>query len=257
MNALEARSPEEPRAPGVRLLDAEPDLGVLMTETELADARIRAVLPIVDLEPGDWRVSVLSQSPGVRGDVHGFLAVSGAVTLEVELVNRTSTRLVVPGDLVLLDGLDSETIPAVWRWAALTNVRLAVFDERLILFGHRWPSLLTAILKRGAAESRHAQLQHVVSQVPRVEDRLVLLFWTLADRIGTTRSDAVWVPLTLTQETIGRMIGARRPTVSLALRSVAQRGVITREADGWLLDRGSLARMGGQDPSLGQSVSGY
>jgi CRP-like cAMP-binding protein len=44
--------------------------------------------------------------------------------------------------------------------------------------------------------------------------------------------------LPLTHELIGRMVGARRPTVSLALAELAQAGTLVRRLDGaWVLSR--------------------
>jgi DNA-binding IclR family transcriptional regulator len=46
----------------------------------------------------------------------------------------------------------------------------------------------------------------------------------------------VVVRLQLTHELIGRLIGARRPTVSLALHALAEEGILERrDADSWRL----------------------
>jgi CRP/FNR family cyclic AMP-dependent transcriptional regulator len=76
--------------------------------------------------------------------------------------------------------------------------------------------------------------------LPRVEDRLLALMWSLADRRGTVRTDGVHVPLSLTHETLAQMIGARRPTVSLGLKALSEQGVLSADGDGWLIARDSL-----------------
>lgn len=237
----------------MRLLDAEPDLGMWLHRGEFEHARAQATFPIVELSEAEWHTSSLARHPGVRGRVHGFLLVSGTLALQVRVADRICTRVIAQGDLVLLDGIEGDTFPASWAWSALGRARLAVLDERLLVCGRLWPGLMSAILAKGAAQARHAQLQHAVSQLPRVEDRLILLFWTLADRIGTTRPDGVWVPLSLTQKTLGRMIGARRPTVSLALRNLAEENLITRRQDGWLIDRRSLDRVADPPEALSEA----
>jgi hypothetical protein len=45
----------------------------------------------------------------------------------------------------------------------------------------------------------------------------------------------VTLPVGLTHEAFGALIGARRPTVSLALSELIERGAIVRQHNGWLL----------------------
>jgi hypothetical protein len=69
-----------------------------------------------------------------------------------------------------------------------------------------------------------------------VELRLLMLLWHLADRWGRVRPDGVSVPLRLTHETIGRLIAARRPSVSSAMKALERRELVRRDrGDGWLL----------------------
>jgi CRP-like cAMP-binding protein len=86
-----------------------------------------------------------------------------------------------------------------------------------------------------------------VSQLPRVEDRLLALMWSLADRRGIVRRDGIWVHLAITHDALAQMIGARRPTVSLGLKSLNAQGLLRPEADGWLIARASLAEFGSPD----------
>jgi hypothetical protein len=51
----------------------------------------------------------------------------------------------------------------------------------------------------------------------------------------SVRGDGVLLPLDLSHQLLGTLIGARRPTVSTALAALAQRQAITRHPDGWLL----------------------
>jgi CRP-like cAMP-binding protein len=233
----------------VRLLEAEPDLGRWLSPADFENARARAVLPVTDLDEGTWHARILTQDEGVRGHVHGFLVVSGVLAQNVRLLDRTSIRVIAPGDIALLDGLENDSIPTHWTWSTLAPSQLAILDQRLLLFGRRWPALLSAIMARAGEQTRHAQIQHAISNQPRVEDRLILLFWTLGDRIGVVRSEGLSVPVQLKHETIAQMIGARRPTVSLALSSLAERGLVYRTTEGWLVDRRSLDQTGIPKPT--------
>src|SRR5581483_10984875 len=65
---------------------------------------------------------------------------------------------------------------------------------------------------------------------PRVDVRLLLLFWQLADRWGTVGTDGVNVPLRLTHHMLGRIVRAQRPSVTASLNELAELGVLTRSA---------------------------
>ena len=56
-----------------------------------------------------------------------------------------------------------------------------------------------------------------ISQLVRVDRRLLALFWHLAERWGRVTGDGVLVPLTLSHRMLSQLVGARRPTVSTAL----------------------------------------
>jgi hypothetical protein len=69
-----------------------------------------------------------------------------------------------------------------------------------------------------------------------VEDRILVLLWHLADRWGRVRPEGVTVPVRLTHEMLGKLVGARRPSVTTAVNELIQREQIARADDGgWLL----------------------
>jgi CRP-like cAMP-binding protein len=70
---------------------------------------------------------------------------------------------------------------------------------------------------------------------PRVDIRLQMLFWHLADRWGLVRSDGISLPLRLTHTVLADLVTARRPTVSSALSELAERGLVRLLDDAWLL----------------------
>lgn len=226
--------------PSVRLLEAEPDLGRDLTPEQLQQARRYAVLPVLEVDAGPWTVSQLEQAAGVRGVVHGFLVLSGLIGIDAKIADRVCTRVIVSSELVLFDGLEPDSMPVRFGWSALEPVSLAILDERLLLIGRHWPRLLGALLARAAQQTRQAFIHQAISQLPRVEERLLALFWSLADRHGVARADGVWVQLPVTHETLARMIGAQRPTVSLGLTRLAESKLLQPKGGGWLLDPASL-----------------
>jgi CRP/FNR family transcriptional regulator, cyclic AMP receptor protein len=66
--------------------------------------------------------------------------------------------------------------------------------------------------------------------------RILALLCHLALRWAHVTPDGVTLHLPLTHEMLGRLIGARRPTVSLALLALTDRGLVARRDEGiWLL----------------------
>ena len=73
--------------------------------------------------------------------------------------------------------------------------------------------------------------------VQRVDVKLLLLFWHLADRFGTVTPAGTVVPLSLSHADLAELVGAARPSVSTALKCLAEQGFVQRNrADrSWLL----------------------
>jgi CRP-like cAMP-binding protein len=74
-----------------------------------------------------------------------------------------------------------------------------------------------------------------IMQQPRTDIRLHMLFWELADRWGTVRSDGAHVPLRLTHAILADLVAARRPTVTKALGELAERSAVVWTGTDWLL----------------------
>lgn len=239
-SALDVRAEATSSSRGVRLLDIDPDFGEELAPGARAEAEQEVVLPIVRLERGLWDVEQLAHARGVRGSPRGFLVVAGTVSVDLAIAGQVCTRLITTRELVLLDGRHEDSIPIHAGWSVLDSAILAVLDDRLAMIGSRWPGLMNAILKRAAQQVRHALLQQAISQLPRVEDRLLALLWSIADRQGVVRGDGVWIHLPVTHATLAQMIGARRPTVSLGLRALSDRGLVIADNGGWLISPASV-----------------
>jgi len=236
---------------GVRLLVADPDLGSALRGEALEQAREQALFPCIELAPGPLMLNRIRRADGVQGDLHGFLLLSGSLTINLQMSGRTCSRLIGPRELVLLDGVQSDSIPVSWEWAVLASARLVLLDGRLHTVARHWPPVLSAILERAAQQTRNAFLQQAISQLPRVEERLLALFWSIADRQGLVRPDGVWLELSATHGTLAHMVGAQRPTVSLGLARLTESGLLRSEGNGWLLAHDSLDAFAEPSPAQG------
>jgi Crp-like helix-turn-helix domain len=87
----------------------------------------------------------------------------------------------------------------------------------------------------------NAQRRTAITGLPRVEQRLLALFWQLADRWGVVRPEGIVIRLQLTHQFLGHLIAAKRPTVSLALAGLAADELLTRDdAAHWTLSPRSV-----------------
>jgi CRP-like cAMP-binding protein len=70
----------------------------------------------------------------------------------------------------------------------------------------------------------------------RVDDRLLSVLWHFADRWGTVTPEGVRLDVRLTHELLAAVTGARRPSVTTALRRLAEEGQVrSLPRSRWLL----------------------
>ena len=216
------------------LLDLDPDLGALVRE-EVRDACRREL---------DVEVHRLPQGPWAAGGEHadaehaGLLLIDGVIARDVVVSDTVSTELVGPGDVVRPWSLQESPglLQATIRWTALTDVRVGVLDRWFAGRLARWPEVNVALLDRLNERTHRLATTQAISQLNRVDRRLLSLFWHLAERWGRMTPEGVAIPLTLSHRMLGQLVGARRPTVSSAIGELATRDELVRREDGtWLL----------------------
>jgi len=220
----------------VRLLEADPDLAEALPEEERREATVALVAPAVALEAGDW--SPRHNDDDAADGRIGVLIVSGLICREVVIGETVSAELLGPGDLIRPwdQTADHALVPYTVRWQVLEESRVALLGPRFVQAAARWPMLMSALVARTVRRSHTLALAAAISCTTGLETRLLMLFWQLADRWGKVTADGVVVPVKLTHETIGRLVGARRPSVSTALKQLERDGRLARiHRGGWLL----------------------
>ena len=168
----------------------------------------------------------------------GLLVVEGVLAREVVLGDTVSTELLGPGDILRPWHIEGppELLPVTIRWNALSIVRLGLIDRRTTVALGRFPEIGAVIVDRLSGRAHRLAVTQAISQLNRVDRRLLALFWHLAERWGRVAKDGIAVPLVLSHRLIGELVGARRPTVSTALAELARDGQLGRRDDGtWLL----------------------
>jgi CRP/FNR family transcriptional regulator, cyclic AMP receptor protein len=220
----------------VALLDADPDLSVGVPREEMEVARSRAVAAVMELEPPGWDTAPLVQrsEPGWLG----LFVLDGLLLRRVEVGKRSACELFGPTDLVRPWDTDGEydPLPISVSWLVLKRTRVAVLDTAFVLRIARWPTITSRIVSRLAQRARYLTLTQAVTHLPRAYVRLLILFWLLAERWGKVGTEGVYVTLPLTHEVLAMLIGAHRPTVTIALQRLTRAGFLIRErSDRWLL----------------------
>ncbi len=231
------------------MLEVNPELAAALTPEQMGQARGELVLPAIRIQAGRWDFEACANDDRVTGSLIGLILIDGVVIREIMLGRYVSARLCGPGDLLELPSARNQrSLPAVATMSVPGTAVLALLDDRVLAASRRWPRLGGRLLAQALGQVGDAGAHQAISQLARVEDRLLALFWHLADRWGRVLVDGVRIDLPLTHGTIGQLIGARRPTVTLGLRALRAGGLLQRRLDGtWLLAHGSLQHLAAAD----------
>ena len=219
----------------IRVADALPEIVEHLDPEQRRLARRLLVADLLTVKRGSW---VPPPAPGAEPGNLGLLVLDGLLTRDVILEKPLATELVGRGDLLRpadRDGQDAP-IPFDIAWNVLQPARVAVLDIEFARALGRWPSATEAIMRGGVNRAHSLAITLAVSHLRRVDTRLLVIMWYLADRWGRVRPDGVVVALKLTHETLARLVGAQRPSVTTALRQLSEDGLLQRTTDrAWLL----------------------
>jgi len=122
------------------------------------------------------------------------------------------------------------------KWTVLEPLRVAILDHRFAAVAGRWPTIIDVILSRMALRARCLAVHLAVTRLTRVDVRVLVMLWFLAERWGRVTREGVVVPLRLTHQVLANLTGAQRPSVTTALGELGKGGLVARRPDGtWLL----------------------
>lgn len=218
----------------VAVLGADPELSSRLSDARRERAERLSVAIVLRRDAGLWR----AQDDAEHGrDGLGLLVVDGMLVRRVGLEGRFGAELLSVGDVLQPSEHDGEeaTLPFEAAWRVLTPLRLAVLDLDWMARMAPFPEVTAELTRRVMVRSRRLASMLAIAQHHRLEDRLRLLFWELADRYGRVGPDGVRLEVGLTHELISHLVGAHRPSVSAALARLERGGFIQRRDRGWLL----------------------
>ncbi len=219
----------------ISIVDADADLAELLDPEQRERARRNALTRVRRLSPGTW-----DAASSIESDQHhrGFMIIEGLLTREVEVLGRRCVEVLGDGDVLRpwLWDQDGAHVRAEVGWVVLEPTRLAVLDHRLVTRMNPWPAVGVELFSRGTRRAHSLAVALAISHHPRVDDRLLLTLWHLADRWGKVTPAGIAVPLPLSHERLANLVGAHRPSVTTAMGELVRKGALSRGANRtWLL----------------------
>ena len=219
----------------ISIVDADPELAELLGDDELERARHETLTRVQRLSTGDWDVSG-SLEPEVYH--RGFMVVEGLMSREVDVLGRRAVELIGPSDVLRPWSWDEEGshVQAEIGWRVLEPTKLAVLDHGLVSRIVPWPQIGVELFSRGTRRAHHLAVALAIAHHNRVEERLLLTLWHLAERWGRVTRDGILVPLPLGHQRLADIVGAHRPSVTKAMGALTDAGKVSRRDDGdWIL----------------------
>lgn len=217
----------------VTILDEDPDLARTLTEPRLSSARRECRASVVDVPVGSW------DAHGALGPVrggYGLLMLDGVLARRAGRRRRHGVELLGPGDIVPADdgAADGATLPFDVTWRVVESARMAVLDTGFVRRAALYPEIGVRLIGRATGRARNGLVHLAIAQHARIDARLWLALWHLADRFGRVTPDGVLLPLRLTHELLADLIAAQRPSVTLSLQQLERQGRLSRR-DGSIL----------------------
>jgi CRP/FNR family cyclic AMP-dependent transcriptional regulator len=228
-------------------LDRQRDQSLAVCHVLREDFSLAEIIPVAQRERAiEECIAVAAQIPrgrwgGQKNDVVpsgiGLLVLRGLLIRRVAIGTGYGVELLGEGDLLRpWQGEDAQpALAQTTRWHVLEPARVAVLDHRVAVRFSHYPELTGRLVARALERSRHLAVNMAIVHQSRVQTRLHMLLWHLANRWGYVRPDGIVLPLPLTHSVLADLVAARRPSVSIALAELARLEVVQRVQKGWLI----------------------
>jgi CRP-like cAMP-binding protein len=216
-----------PAAP-CHVLSLDPALAGGLQGARLARATQECIAADAVVDVGPWEPE-RAEGAAVRGGI-GLLLLEGLVARRVGGDGRYGLELLGPGDLLRPWRHDGEdmTLPFQSGFIVLERIRVALLDVRFAARVAPYPEVIGALVGRAMERSRTLAVSMAIAHYRRIDQRLLLLFWHLADRWGRVTPDGTRIPLRLTHSNLADLVASRRPSVTTALSLLEREGLLSR-----------------------------
>ncbi len=225
----------------MRILEEDPQLAPgLSAERLLAAARL-AVGPVLRMSSGR-----LERDPLAGSGATAALVVEGLATCTSRLEGARNAELLAPGDIVGRPELEDSSVGSMvgLEWRVLSSGwTLVLLGPEVGQATARFPELARGLVARTARRTELMRTQTLIAQVRRLDRGIELLLWLLADRHGKVGAEGIRLELPLTHQLIAELLGAQRPSVSVAMRRLTEAGRLSRNCDGRYVLHGSAPEL--------------
>lgn len=215
----------------VDLLERDSEFARLVRSAEGGRPLDRLWAAAMKLQRGPW------QPTTAPSDAHlGYLVLDGLLGRRVVVPERgRSLELLGRGDLFSPWQEDSPSFSRI-AWTVIEPSWIAALDQSFMVQIRQFPELMEALTDRALRRSRRIAVSAAIANTVGVEERLLLLLWQLTELWGRKAQGGAILPYRLSHQTLADLVGARRPTVTLALRGLTDRGLLERGSGGeWIL----------------------
>lgn len=210
------------------LLDVDDDLAEEFDLRARTAARQLATVRVLDADVGGCDLSswLDAARPGP-----GLLILDGLIASETQVGDRTATELLGAGDLLQppVQSVD-DLLERTDEWRALSPTRFGLLNADFADRVRPFPQIGQALLRRAGKRISEVDALRAITSQPRLEARLVLLLWHLAARWGRVEPAGIRLCLPLTHRLLGQLVAAERPSISHALKRLADAGLVTGTA---------------------------
>jgi CRP/FNR family cyclic AMP-dependent transcriptional regulator len=217
-----------------QVLVRDPDLAAGLEGERLRRAERDLIASTAVAFEGPWDPEEAGE--GVRGGI-GLLLLDGLIVRRVGRTGRYGAELLGPGDLMRPWQHDGEdvTLPFDTTFRVIEEALLALLDIRFAARAAPYPEVGGALMGRAMQRSRTLVVNMAIAHYPRIDRRLLMLMWHLADRWGRVTPDGIRIPLRLTHQLLADLVASRRPSVTSGLQQLVHEGHISKLGDAWLL----------------------
>jgi CRP-like cAMP-binding protein len=216
------------------VLVSDPDLAGGLEGERLRKAERDLIAATIIAFEGPWDPE--SEAESVRGGI-GLLLLEGLIVRRVGRTGRYGAELLGPGDLMRPWQHDGEdvTLPFDTSFRVIEQSLLALLDLRFAARAAPYPEVAGALVGRAMQRSRTLVVNMAIAHYPRIDRRLLMLMWHLADRWGRVTPEGIRIPLRLTHQLLADLVASRRPSVTSGLQQLAREGHISKAGDAWIL----------------------
>ena len=224
----------------VHVLEVDPELGAAIPRAEFSEAVRASRAPVRAAALGEFEFDPLPDLSSL-----GALILEGMVVVRIEFGG--AAHLEVLGEEDVVSPWHLEDAPTLAEHVSVYVVQsgyVALLDRDFALRMAQWPEVSAALIRRLVGRARRMILRASILSRPRVYDRVELMLWLLADQFGSVTPEGLLVRLPFTHNQLGEIVGAKRSTVTLAVRQlVAEDRLRIPGRNQWLLPHHQVARL--------------